>query len=79
MRIQLNCKTMLLNHLKIALRSLMRNQVYSFINIGGLAIGITTCILLFLWAAEELSYDRFHKKADSIYKVISNFTTAASA
>src|SRR5687768_16815551 len=64
---------MLLNHLKIALRALVRNQVYSSINIGGLAIGITTCILLILWATDELSYDRFHKKADSIYKVITNF------
>ena len=64
---------MLLNNLKIAFRALLRNQVYSFINIGGLAIGITTCILLILWATDELSYDRFHKKADSIYKVISNF------
>ncbi|MEX1239148.1 MAG: ABC transporter permease, partial [Cyclobacteriaceae bacterium] len=59
--------------MKIAFRTLVRNQVYSFINIGGLAIGITTCILLILWAADELSYDRFHKKADSIYKVIANF------
>ena len=64
---------MLLNHLKIALRALVRNRVYSIINIGGLAIGITTCILLILWATDELSYDRFHKKADSIYKVIANF------
>lgn len=64
---------MLINHLKIAFRALLRNQVYSFINIGGLAIGITTCILLILWATDELSYDRFHKKADSIHKVIANF------
>lgn len=64
---------MLLDHLKIAVRALVRNQVYSFINICGLATGITTCILLILWATDELSYDRFHKKADSIYKVIANF------
>ena len=64
---------MLLNNFKIAVRALLRNNVYSFINIGGLAIGITTCILLILWATDELSYDRFHKKEEFIYKVISNF------
>ena len=64
---------MLLNHLKIALRALLRNHVYSFINIGGLATGIATCILLILWATDELSYDRFHTKGQSIYKVIANF------
>jgi putative ABC transport system permease protein len=64
---------MLLNHLKIALRALVRNKVYSFINIGGLATGITTCILLILWATDELSYNGFHKKTESIYKVIANF------
>jgi putative ABC transport system permease protein len=64
---------MLLNHLKIALRALVRNKVYSFINIGGLATAITTCILLILWATDELGYDRFHTKGQSIYKVIANF------
>lgn len=64
---------MLLNHLKIALRALSGNRIYSFINIGGLAIGLSTCILLLLWAADELSFDRFHTKANSIYRVIANF------
>jgi putative ABC transport system permease protein len=64
---------MLLNHLKIALRALLRNKVYSFINICGLAIGIATCILLILWTTDELGYDRFHAKSQSIYKVIPNF------
>jgi len=64
---------MLLTHLKVAFRNLARNKIYSFINTSGLAFGITACILLVLWAADELSFDRFHKNADRIYRVISNF------
>jgi len=57
------------NYLKIALRSIRRSKGYSFINIAGLAIGMTCCILILLWVQHELSYDRFHKKADQIYRV----------
>jgi putative ABC transport system permease protein len=64
---------MFLNHLKTALRTLLRSRIYSFINICGLAIGIATCIILILWTTDELGYDRFHEKAESIYKVIPNF------
>lgn len=64
---------MLLSHVKVAFRNLARNKVYSFINMGGLALGITACILLVIWATDELSYDRFHTHADHIYKVIANF------
>ena len=64
---------MLLTHLKVAFRNLARNKVYSFINTSGLALGITACILLVLWATDELSFDRFHKKADNIYRLIANF------
>ncbi|HET7178595.1 MAG TPA: ABC transporter permease, partial [Chryseosolibacter sp.] len=64
---------MLLSHVKVAFRNLARNKVYSFINMGGLALGITACILLVIWATDELSYDRFHTNADHIYRVIANF------
>lgn len=47
---------MIRNYFKIALRSLMKNSVYSFINIGGLAIGIASSIIL-LWVANEYSFD----------------------
>jgi len=57
------------NYLKTALRNLTRNKFYSAINIVGLAIGITACILIMLYVQSELSYDTFHKKADRIYRV----------
>jgi len=58
---------MLLNYLKITLRSIRRQKAYSFINIAGLAIGISACILIVLWVQDELSYDRFHENASDLY------------
>jgi putative ABC transport system permease protein len=57
------------NYLKIALRNIRRHKAYSFINIAGLTIGMTCVVLLFLWVQDELSYDKFHEKIDSIYLV----------
>lgn len=70
---------MLKNYLKIALRNLKRHKGYSFINIAGLAIGITACLLLFLWVQDELSYDRYHEKAGRIYRVISQWESDSQA
>jgi putative ABC transport system permease protein len=56
-------------YLKTIIRNLMRNKFYSAINIVGLAIGITACILIMLYVQFELSYDKFHEKADRIYRV----------
>ncbi|CAN5331643.1 ABC transporter permease [soil metagenome] len=52
---------MLRNYVKIAFRNLTRNAVYSFINIGGLAIGIACSLLITLWVWDEVTYDRFLK------------------
>jgi ABC-type antimicrobial peptide transport system permease subunit len=60
---------MLHNYIKIAFRSLLKNQTYSIINIGGLAIGLASSILIFLWVADEYSYDHFHANNKNIYKV----------
>ncbi len=57
------------SYLKIALRNIFRQRIYSFINIIGLAIGITCCILILLFVRYELSYDKFNKTADRIYRV----------
>ncbi|MEZ4697835.1 MAG: ABC transporter permease [Rhodothermales bacterium] len=57
---------MLRNHLKVAVRHLAREKGYSFINIGGLAVGLTCFILVALYIRFELSYDRFNEKADRI-------------
>ncbi len=57
------------NYLKIALRNIKKYKGYSFINIGGLAVGIASCLLILLFVKSELSYDRFHEKAERIYRV----------
>jgi len=58
---------MFTNYLKLAMRHMRRHWGYSLINILGLAIGMACCILIFLWVQHELSYDRFHEKADDLY------------
>ncbi len=60
---------MLQSYLTIALRNLRRNKMYSFINIVGLAVGISVAALITLYVADELSFDRFHANADRIYRV----------
>ncbi|MCK6559022.1 ABC transporter permease [candidate division KSB1 bacterium] len=60
---------MLKNYLKIALRNLKKNAVYSSINIAGLAAGMACCILITLYVLHELSYDKFHQNADRIFRV----------
>ena len=52
---------MISNYLKIALRNLRKNTVFSLINILGLTIGITVCMMIFLFITNEFSVDRFHK------------------
>ncbi|MGD8538717.1 MAG: ABC transporter permease [Candidatus Aminicenantes bacterium] len=66
---------MLKNSLKISLRSVKKHKGYSFINIFGLAAGMSCCILILLWVQNELSYDRFHKNVNSIYRVAGNSTS----
>ncbi|MBL7858545.1 MAG: ABC transporter permease [Cyclobacteriaceae bacterium] len=57
------------NYVLITVRNLFKNGFYSFINIAGLAIGITCSILILLWVADEKSFDKFHPKADRLYQV----------
>lgn len=57
------------NYVLITIRNLFKNGFYSFINIAGLAIGITCSILILLWVADETSFDKFHPKADRLYQV----------
>ncbi|WP_143785683.1 ABC transporter permease [Ohtaekwangia koreensis] len=59
---------MLKNYFKIALRNLLRNSVYSVINISGLSIGIACTILILLWVYDEVTYDRFQPKYDNLYQ-----------
>ncbi len=64
---------MLKNHLKIALRTLRRHRGYVLINVIGLAIGVACCLLIVQFVRYELSYDRFHEKADRIYRIASDW------
>ncbi len=63
---------MLKNYIKIAFRNLFRNKGFSLINIGGLAIGMASAILILLWVQNEISYDRFHEKNSRLYEVWEN-------
>ena len=60
---------MLKNYLKVALRNLRKHPGYAFINVVGLALGIACCLLVMLFVQDELSYDRFHDKADRIVRL----------
>ncbi|HVU99638.1 MAG TPA: ABC transporter permease [Puia sp.] len=62
---------MLKNYFKVAFRNLSRNKVFSIINIFGLAIGLTTCLLILLYIVSESGYDRQNKDADLIYRTAS--------
>ena len=68
---------MLNNHLKTAWRHLSRNKVFSFINIMGLTIGLTSFLLIALYIFDEVTFDRFHKNAPDIYRVVEHRTTHA--
>jgi len=68
---------MLKNYLTIALRNLRKHKSYSFINIAGLAVGLACCILIALYVRNELSFDRFHERADRLYRVVSELQGAA--
>ncbi len=60
---------MLINYFKIAVRNILKGKLYSFINITGLVIGLTSFILIMLYVQNQYSYDSFNKKADRIYRV----------
>lgn len=63
---------MLKNYFKTAWRNISRHKIFSLINITGLALSLTVVWLLALYIAHELGYDRYHKKADSIYRLVSH-------
>ena len=57
------------NYFTTALRNLVKNKFYTLLNLTGLVVGLATCLLIFLYVSDELSYDSYHKKADRIYRV----------
>ena len=64
---------MLQNYIKVALRSIFRNKLTSFINIAGLALAMMCSILIYLFVNDELHYDQYNSKADRTYRVTRNF------
>jgi len=63
------------NYIKVAIRNLARNKVFSFINIFGLGLSMAVCLLVILHVKDQLSYDTFHPHPDRTYRVIANVTT----
>ncbi|MFN7330441.1 MAG: hypothetical protein ACK5UP_13155, partial [Bacteroidota bacterium] len=61
---------MLTNYLKTAIRSLLKQRIYTLINVLGLVVSITACLLIAIYVRYELSYDNFFKDADRIYKLV---------
>jgi len=60
---------MLKNYITVAIRNILKYKFFSLINITGLVIGITCCLLLFVYVMDELSYDTFHKDYQQVYRV----------
>lgn len=65
---------MLKHYLRIALRNIAKYKGYSLINISGLVIGFACSIVILCYISHEMSYDRFHKNADNIYRVVTKVT-----
>jgi len=63
------------NYLKIAYRNIIKQKAYSFINIFGLALGLTACILVGLYIFQDFQYDNYHRNNDNIYRVSIETTT----
>jgi putative ABC transport system permease protein len=57
------------NYFKTAFRNLTRNKIYSFINIAGLSLGLACAMLIMLYVKDEVSFDRFHKNVNNIYRI----------
>ena len=66
---------MLKNYLKTAIRSLLKNKGFSIINILGLGIGIASFVLIGLYVFHELSYDKYHRNAHRIFRIVENLRT----
>lgn len=63
---------MIRNYIKTAFRRLWRNKAFFIINIAGLSVGLTSCMLIYLNTIDELSYDRFNLNAAKIYHLVVN-------
>ena len=62
------------NYIKISVRHIWHNKLYSFINVSGLAIAITCVLLAVFYIKDERSFDKFHEKKKNIYRIVTNVT-----
>jgi len=70
---------MIKNYFKIAWRNILKQRLFSFINIGGLSISMAAVIIIFVWVKNELSFDNYHKNADKIYLLKNTWEVDKSA
>jgi putative ABC transport system permease protein len=68
---------MLKNYFKSAFRNMKRDKIYTFLNLAGLAVGMSCFIIIGLWVQHELSFDKFHAKSDRIYRIGNEVTLKA--
>jgi hypothetical protein len=62
---------MIKNYFKTAFRNLAKNKIFSLINVSGLSIGISSALVIYLIVSYDLSFDKFEKDRDRIYRVVS--------
>ncbi|MCU0329254.1 MAG: ABC transporter permease [Chitinophagales bacterium] len=62
---------MIRNYIKITFRNILKNKIFSFINITGLSIGLTAAMLILLYTKDEVSYDKFHANNPNIHRIVS--------
>src|SRR5215217_6219194 len=60
------------NYFKTAMRSLVKNKFFSFINVAGLAVGVAACLLILQYVSFQLSFDRFNSNIDNVYRVVND-------
>jgi putative ABC transport system permease protein len=63
---------MIKNFFTVAIRNFLRQRLYSFINVFGLASGLTCALFIYLWVNDELSKDKFHHESEKIFQIVSN-------
>jgi putative ABC transport system permease protein len=70
---ELNQIDMFKNYFKVAWRHIIKEKFYSLINIAGLGVGLTCCILIGFFVMHELSYDNYHQKLDRTYRILQGY------
>lgn len=67
---------MIKNYFVVALRNLLKNKLFSLINILGLSVGISCCLIIFLYVKNEMNYDNFHVRKENIYQLTANMVSS---